>query len=84
MSRGRSGFRLNRKGGAEVLNELSAPMINALGQQIAAAAGPDAEFEPYTTDRAGASVRVPAEQQAKDGVLTKAVAAAGYEVVPKK
>lgn len=76
-------FRLNRKGGAEVLKELSAAAINALGQQVAAAAGDDAVFEPYTTDRAAASVSVPAGQQAKDGRLTRAASAAGLEVRQK-
>lgn len=78
-----SKFRLNRKGGAEVLKELAAPHINALAQQIAAKAGPDAEVDEYTTDRAAASVAVPAHQQAKDGALTRAAAAAGLEVRAK-
>lgn len=79
----RSSFRLNRAGGAEVLKQLAAPHINALAQQVAAAAGDDAEVEEYTTDRAAASVGVPAHQQAKDGVLTRAAARAGLEVRAK-
>lgn len=79
----KSGFRLNRKGGAEVLKDLAAPHINALARQVASAAGGDAEVEVYTTDRAAASVSVPAEQQAKDGVLTRAASAAGLEVRSK-
>ncbi|SHU94422.1 Uncharacterised protein [Mycobacteroides abscessus subsp. abscessus] len=75
-----SNFKLNRKGGAEVLKELAAQQINAIAKQIAAQAGPDAEVDEYTTDRAAAAVRVPADQQAKDGVLTRAAAAAGLEV----
>lgn len=78
-----SSFRLNRKGGAEVLKELAAEAINALGRQVAAGAGKDAEFNAYTTDRAAASVSVPAEQQARDGVLTRAAAVAGLEVRAK-
>lgn len=78
-----SGFKLNRKGGAEVLKQLARPYINGLAKQIAANAGPDAEVSEYTTDRAAAAVSVPAEQQAKDGVLTKAVAVAGLEIVSK-
>lgn len=77
-------FKLNRKGGAEVLKELAAPHINALAQQLAAKAGPDAEVAEYTTDRAAAAVSVPADQQARDGVLTKAVASLGLEVRPPK
>lgn len=79
----KSSFRLDRKGGAEVLKQFSAPSVNALAQQVANAAGEDAEVVEYTTDRAAASVRVPAEQQAKDGVLTRAAAAAGLEVRSK-
>lgn len=75
-----SNFKLNRRGGSEVLKELAAQQINAIAQQIAAQAGPDAEVDEYTTDRAAAAVRVPAEQQAKDGALTRAAAAAGLEV----
>lgn len=76
-------FKLNRKGGAEVLKQLAADAINDLGRQIAAQAGDDAEFEPYTTDRAAAAVSVPAHQQAKDGVLTRAASAAGLDVRSK-
>jgi hypothetical protein len=78
-----SKFRLNRAGGAEILKELAAPHINAIAQDVAAKAGDDAEVQPYTTDRAAAAVRVPAEQQAKDGSLTRAAAAAGLEVNAK-
>lgn len=78
-----SNFRLDRKGGAEVLKQIAAAQINALAHQVAARAGKDAEVAEYTTDRAAASVTVPAEQQAKDGVLTRAAAAAGLEVRAK-
>lgn len=73
-------FRMNRKGGAEVLKDMAAPLMNAVARQVAASAGEDAEVDTYTTDRAAAGVRVPAEQQAIDGALTRAVAAAGLEV----
>jgi len=76
-------FTLDRKGGAEVLKQIAAAQINALAHQVGARAGKDAEVEEYTTDRAAASVTVPAEQQAKDGVLTRAAAAAGLEVRAK-
>jgi hypothetical protein len=78
-----SKFRLDRKGGAEVLKQLAAPHINALARQIGATAGEDAVVEEYTTDRAAASVSVPAGQQAKDGRLTRAASAAGLEVRAK-
>lgn len=76
-------FRLDRRGGAEVLKQLAAESINAVARQVAAKAGPDAEVSEYTTDRAAASVSVPAEQQAKDGVLTRAAASVGLEVRAK-
>lgn len=76
-------FKLNRKGGAEVLKELAAPHINALARQIAAHAGDDAEVDEYTTDRAAAAVSVLAYRQAKDGALTRAASAAGLEVRSK-
>lgn len=73
-------FELDFEGGAEVLKVMAAPHIHELGRQIAAAAGPDAQLDEYVTDRAAASVSVPADQQAKHGVLTRAAAAAGLEV----
>lgn len=76
-------FKLNRAGGAEVLKELAADAIHALAQQVAAQAGDAAQVDEYTTDRAAASVSVPAHLQAKDGVLTRAAAAAGLEVRSK-
>ncbi|MGA5467173.1 hypothetical protein [Mycobacterium sp. NPDC050041] len=76
-------FKLNRKGGAEVLKRTAAAAIANLAQEVAKNAGPDAKVSLYTTDRAAASVSVPAEQQARDGVLTRAAAAAGLEVRPK-
>jgi hypothetical protein len=76
-------FKLNRKGGAEILKELAAQHVNALARQIADHAGQAAEVDEYTTDRAAASVGVPAYQQAKDGVLTRAAASVGLEVRSK-
>ncbi len=79
-------FELDREGGAEVLKEMSAAAIAELAAQVADQVGEGAVVKTYTTDRAAASVKVPAEMQAKDGVLTKAAAAAGLEVKlrPKK
>lgn len=75
-------FELNLEGGAEVLKELAAPHIAALAQQIADKAGDAAEVELSTSDRARAVIRVPAEAQAKDGVLTRAAAEVGLQVRP--
>lgn len=75
-------FELNFEGGAEVLKEMAAPLIKTLAESIAATAGDDAKVYHRVTDRAAASVVVPADQQAKDGVLTRALSAAGMEVEP--
>lgn len=76
-------FVLDQEGGAEVLKELAASAIKDLADQIADHVGEGAEVKTYVTDRAAASVSVPAEAQAKDGALTRAAAAAGLEVRPK-
>ncbi|WP_292980965.1 hypothetical protein [Mycobacterium sp.] len=76
-------FELNQRGVEHVLKEMAANHVRAVADKVAAAAGEDAEVAEYTTDRAVASVRVPAHQQAKDGVLTRAAAAAGLEVRSK-
>lgn len=83
-------FKLDRKGGAEVLKQLVADEIHALAQQVAKNAQKDADatnevvwVHESVTDRARASVTVPAGLQAKDGVLTRAAAAAGLEVRTK-
>lgn len=73
-------FELDLDGGAEVLKELAAGAIAELAAQIASDAGEGAKVKTYITDRAAATVSVPAEAQAKDGVLTRAASAAGLEV----
>jgi ethanolamine utilization microcompartment shell protein EutS len=77
-------FQLDREGGAEVLKQIVADEIAALTQRIADTAGEGAEVKMGVTDRARGTVTVPAELQAKDGVLTKAAAALGLEVRPRK
>ena len=76
-------FKLNPKGGEEVLKRTAAAAVKALTERIAANAGPDAIMDTYVTDRAAGSVAVPAHQQAISGVLTRAAAAAGLEVRPR-
>lgn len=78
------GFHLNLAGGAEVLKEMAAANIAAIAEAIAAQSGSDAKVTQKVTDRARATVRVPAEQQAKDGVLSRAASAAGLQVVQRK
>lgn len=83
-------FQLDRKGGSEVLKELAADEIHALAQKVAENAQKDADatnqvvwVHESVTDRARASITVPAGLQAKHGVLTRAAAAAGLEVRTK-
>ncbi|MFC9769536.1 hypothetical protein [Rhodococcus jostii] len=74
-------FRLDRTGVAEVLKAAeTAALINATARAVAAQAGDSAEVSEYTTDRRAAAVSVPAEDQARDGALTRAAAAVGLEV----
>ncbi|MFC9768834.1 hypothetical protein [Rhodococcus jostii] len=74
-------FRLDRTGVAEVLKSpAAAALINATARSVASKAGDSAEVSEYTTDRRAAAVSVPAEDQARDGALTRAAAAAGLEV----
>src|SRR6185436_5556492 len=77
-------FELNLEGGAEVLKVMAAETIYKLADVIGASAGEDAKVSKFVTDRAHASVSVPAEQQAKAGVLTRAFADAGIEIKPPK
>jgi hypothetical protein len=83
-SQDKVGFHLDLAGGAEVLKEIAADRIAEIAETIAAEAGSDADVTQKVTDRARATVRVPAEQQAKDGVLSRAASAAGLEVVQRK
>ena len=62
---------------------IAGPEIERLTKAVEAAAGPDAESEVITTDRAHGVVRVPAYRQARDGALTRGAAAAGLEVDPR-
>lgn len=84
-------FELDTKGGAEVLKQMAAEHINALSdvigtmaESLGGLAPGDVKVNNHVTDRAVGVVSVPAEAQAKDGVLTKAAAAAGLEVKPMK
>lgn len=76
-------FKLNRKGGSEVLKKMAAGQINALADRVADQAGAGAYVHKRTTDRAAATVGVPAARQAKHGALTRAANAVGLEVRPK-
>ncbi|ORB55203.1 hypothetical protein BST43_15125 [Mycobacteroides saopaulense] len=73
-------FTLDHKGIEDVLKNLTAKPINDIAKRIGVHAGPEAVIDEYETDRAAASVSVPAGLQAKHGALTRAAAAAGLEV----
>ncbi|EFG75248.1 hypothetical protein HMPREF0591_4811 [Mycobacterium parascrofulaceum ATCC BAA-614] len=81
MTSSEIGFHLDLAGGAEVLKETAAELVGEIAAKVAAAAGPDATVTQKVTDRSRASVRVPSDQQAKDGVLSRAATAVGLEVV---
>jgi hypothetical protein len=83
-----SPVRLNRKEIGRILKQDYAEQVNELANKIADEArslvDDDAvSVDEYTTDRAAASVSVPAELQATLGVLTKAAAKVGLEVQSK-
>ena len=74
-------FVLDRAGGAEVLKEIAADAITELANQVAGSAGADAVVTTKVSKtRFVATVQVPAEAQAKDGVLSRAAAQAGLTV----
>lgn len=74
-------FTLDRAGGAEILKAVAAEEVSALAAQVAAAAGPDASLSTkVTSTRFVATVQVPAEAQAIDGVLSRAASTVGLTV----
>jgi len=77
-------IRIDHGGAEEVLKKLDRDEINRLARKVAEKAGDEAVVHEYTTDRAAASVSVPAELQAKHGVLTRAAAEAGLEIRLRK
>ena len=83
-----SPVRLNRKEIGRILKQDYAEQVNELANKIADEArglvdGGAVSVGEYTTDRAAASVSVPAEVQATLGVLTKAASKVGLEVQSK-
>ena len=80
--------RLNRREIGRILKQDYAAQVNELANKIAdearALVGDDAvELQEFTTDRAAASISVPASLQATDGALTRAAAKCGLEVQSK-
>lgn len=77
-------FTLDRDGGAEVLKILAAQAVAEIASRVSAAAGETSVITMETTDRARAKVSVPADAQAKDGLLSRAASEVGLTVVPLK
>lgn len=74
-------FTRDHAGIGEILKSAeAAAIVAAAARDMAAQIGPDAEVNEYMTDRAAASVSVPAEMQTRDGALTRAAAAVGLQV----
>lgn len=76
-------FVLNRVGGEEILKEFAAEAVTQLALEVAAGAGRSAVVETTVSrTRFVATVKVPAEDQAVDGVLSRAASDVGLTVVP--
>ena len=74
-------FTLNRAGGNEILKAVCAEEVSALAAQVVAAAGPEAFLSTkVTATRFVATIKVPAEAQATDGVLSRAATAVGLTI----
>lgn len=74
-------FTLDRAGAADVLKMIASEEVAALAAEVAAAAGPQASVETKASKtRFVAIVKVPADLQATDGVLSKAVAKVGLRL----
>lgn len=72
---------IDRQGVRNVLNSPKvAAAVNRSARRVARKAGRGVSVQEYTTDRQAASVGLPAEDQAKHGVLVRAAQAAGLEV----
>jgi len=72
-------IRLNNATVAKILkSQKVGQMVNSAAARVAHKSG--GKLSPYTTDRKAAAVSVPAEEQARDGKLTRAASAAGFRV----
>lgn len=81
-------FRLDRKGVGEVLKSAEvARWVKSVADAVAASARrgtkAPATVDTFTSDRAGATVAVPARLQASEGALTRAAAEHGLVVRAK-
>lgn len=74
-------LRLDRKGIAALLKSAEfRKRTTEAARSVASKVGDGAKVDEYTTDRTAAAVSVPAYDQARNGALTRAAAAAGLEV----
>jgi len=74
-------FVLDKAGGGEVLKQICAEAITQLGVEVSADAGQTAVVETKVSrTRFVATVKVSAEAQAKDGVLSRAASQAGLTI----
>lgn len=74
-------FHLNRRGVREILNSpLADAAVTGAAKAIASNIKGHKRVSRYRTDRAAASVSVPANAQLRDGRLTKAAARVGLPV----
>jgi hypothetical protein len=78
-------FTLDKSGAAEILKAIAAEEVSAVAVQVAAAAGQGATVSTKVgATRFVATVQVPAEAQAKNGVLSRAASSLGLRVYPYK
>lgn len=80
-------FKIDKKAIAELAKGAAAQaVVTGVANKIAAATGVDvdAEVQEYRTDRAVASVVVSADDQAADGVLSRAASAVGITISARK
>lgn len=78
-------FLLNRTAADEILKVLAAEPITQLAVEVAADAGPSAVVETRVSKtRFVATIKVPADEQARDGVLSRAASDAGLTIFPYK
>ena len=72
---------IDKKAIAEIAKGAEAQaVVTEVANKIAAAVEADAEVQEYRTDRAVASVAVSADDQAADGVLSRAASAVGITI----
>ncbi|OBB20633.1 hypothetical protein [Mycolicibacterium elephantis] len=78
---GRAVIKLDNKAIAKLAKGAAAQsVVTGVANRIAAAAEGESDVREYTTDRAVASVSVAADDQAADGVLSRAASSVGITI----